>query len=82
MMRLYFPAERPLDGRCPDCGATLTFVHLVELIDSALQAKPDNLRKSPRWICRACWGLAADASPAMTGSHAEPATRPVMPAGD
>ena len=44
MKRLFFPAERPLDGRCPACGTTLVFVTVVELIDTALSARPDNLR--------------------------------------
>ena len=55
MKRLFFPAERPLDGRCPACGTTLVFVTVVELIDTALSARPDNLRDVPRWMCRRCW---------------------------
>jgi len=55
MKRLFFPAERPLDGRCPSCGGTLVYVTVVELIDTALSARPENLREVPRWMCRRCW---------------------------
>ena len=55
MKRLFFPAERPLDGRCPSCGGILVHVTVVELIDTALSARPENLREVPRWMCRRCW---------------------------
>ena len=62
MKRLFFPAERPLDGRCPACGTTLVFVTVVELVDTALPARPENLREAPRWMCRACWRVEVAAS--------------------
>ncbi len=55
MLRLFYPAERPLDGRCPNCGHALEHIFLDELIDTALPWRPGNVRQSPRWFCRACW---------------------------
>ncbi len=66
MKRLFFPAERPLDGRCPTCGGALVYVTVVELIDTALSARPENLREVPRWMCRRCW--LQDAVGAATGA--------------
>jgi hypothetical protein len=55
MLRLFYPAERPLDGLCPNCGHALEHIFLDELIDSTLPWRPGNMQKSPRWICRTCW---------------------------
>lgn len=57
MKRLYFPAERPLDGQCPTCSGLLTHIYVTELIDTALPFRAGNVREMPRWICRRCWGV-------------------------
>jgi hypothetical protein len=55
MLRLFYPAERPLDGRCPICGHALEHIFLDELIDTALPWRLGNIQQSPRWFCRSCW---------------------------
>ncbi len=57
MKRLFYPAERPLDGQCPACGGLLTHIFVTELVDSALPFRAGNVRETPRWICRRCWGV-------------------------
>lgn len=57
MKRLFYPAERPLDGSCPSCGNLLTHIYVVELIDSTLPFRDGNVLEVPRWICRRCWGV-------------------------
>jgi hypothetical protein len=55
--RLFYPAERPLDGRCPECRGLLTHIYVSELLDSALPYREGNVAEVPRWICRRCWGV-------------------------
>jgi hypothetical protein len=57
MKRLFYPAERPLDGTCPGCGGLLTHIYVTELIDTTLPFREGNVLESPRWICRRCWGV-------------------------
>ena len=57
MKRLFYPAERPLDGHCPSCGGLLTHIYVTELIDSALPFRDGNIAEVPRWLCKRCWGV-------------------------
>ena len=54
MKRLFYPAERPLDGHCPSCGGLLTHIYVPELIDSALPFRNGNIAEVPRWLCKRC----------------------------
>lgn len=66
MLRLFYPAERPLNGRCPNCGHALEHIFLDELIDTTLPWRPGNVQKSPRWMCRACWQVGKQAQRSST----------------
>ena len=57
MKRLYYPAERPLDGHCPTCTGLLTHIYVAELIDTTLPFREGNVAEVPRWLCRRCWGV-------------------------
>jgi hypothetical protein len=71
MKRLFYPAERPLSGQCPNCGGVLTHIYVSELIDSALPWRDGNVRDAPRWICRRCWGVDEQSSHGAVRSPSE-----------